>query len=231
MAYRTLNAACVVETISRLELRIAARFPAAGLRSVCKTLHETATRCAAEAERLNQPALAVRLSVYGVWLLGAAALAWLVTSVHFEAVELEAAPLIQILEPAMNIAVLVGIGVVSLGQLETRIKRARALDYLHELRSIAHVVDMHQLTKDPGRSGAKALPATEHSPKENLPPALLGRYLDYCTEMLSLTGKLAALLAQSCKDAEVADAASDVESLTTGLAQKIWQKMTLLERP
>lgn len=230
MPYKTLSAACVIETIVRLEQRIGARFPTAGLRAVCKSLHDTATRCAVEAERLNEPALAVRLSVYGVWILGAAALLWLLTSLNYEAVEMEAAPLVQLLEPVMNIAVLVGIGVVSLGQMETRVKRARALDYLHELRSIAHVVDMHQLTKDPNRTGPQALPATEFSPKENLPPALLERYLDYCTEMLSLTGKLAALLAQSCKDAEVADAASDVEALTTGLAQKIWQKMTLLSR-
>ena len=33
--------------------------------------------------------------------------------------------------------------------LEGRLKRRTALRMLHRLRSIAHVVDMHQLTKDP----------------------------------------------------------------------------------
>jgi hypothetical protein len=33
--------------------------------------------------------------------------------------------------------------------IETRVKRRRALRAIHELRSIAHVIDMHQLTKDP----------------------------------------------------------------------------------
>jgi len=35
--------------------------------------------------------------------------------------------------------------------LESRVKRARALAMIHELRSIAHIIDMHQLTKDPER--------------------------------------------------------------------------------
>ncbi|MEQ1931785.1 MAG: hypothetical protein ABL957_14810 [Parvularculaceae bacterium] len=230
MAYKTLKADCVIQTIARLEQRIGARFPDAGLRGVCRTLYKASRRCAAEAERLNKPALAIRSCVYAVWVFGAAALGWVFVTFRYDDMGRDAARLVQALEPAMNIAVLVGIGVLALGRLEMRWKRGRALDYLHELRSIAHVVDMHQLTKDPQRSGPAALPATQYSPKENLAPALLERYLDYCSEMLSLTGKLAALLAQSCKDGEVADAASDVEALTTGLSQKIWQKMTMLGR-
>ena len=128
-----------------------------------------------------------------------------------------------------NLAVLVGIGVLGLGRLETRWKRARAINALNELRSIAHVVDMHQLTKDPYRKGGGLL-FTEHSPRQALEGALLERYLNYCSEMLSLTGKLAALLAQSVSDLEVVEAASDVEALTTGLARKIWQKITLIRR-
>jgi len=41
--------------------------------------------------------------------------------------------------------------------------------------------------------------------------------------MLSLGDKRAALLTQSRRDGEVAAAASDIETLTTGLSRKIWQ--------
>ena len=44
---------------------------------------------------------------------------------------------------------LVGAGVFFLMTLETRVKRRRALEAIRELRAIAHIVDMHQLTKDP----------------------------------------------------------------------------------
>ncbi|WP_425410719.1 hypothetical protein [Hyphococcus sp.] len=176
---------------------------------------------------MRDPVLPIRVVVYTIWALGAAALAWIALTLHFDAVDFDAASLVQVLEPAMNIAVLVGLGVITLGRLEERWKRAIALDYLHELRSIAHVVDMHQLTKDPYR---RALPATASSPGETLQGPLLERYLDYCSEMLSLTGKLAALFAQSCRDPEVVAGAGDIEQLTTALSRKIWQKIMAFSR-
>jgi hypothetical protein len=57
----------------------------------------------------------------------------------------------------------------------------------------------------------------------------LMRYLDYCAEMLSLTGKLAALYAQYFPDATVVAAVNDVEQLTTNLSRKIWQKIVLVQ--
>jgi hypothetical protein len=227
MAHTTLRADCVIETIDRLALRIGARFPGAGLESVCKGLGGTARRCAAEAEKLNKPQRALRAGVYTIWAAGAAALIWVASGMRIDGVSRDAASVIQVLDSAMNIAVLVGIGVLSLGRLERGWKRARALDYLHELRAIAHVIDMHQLTKDPW--GA-SLPPTAHSPTRTLDAAHLERYLDYCSEMESLTGKLAALLAQSCRDGEVAAAASDVEQLTAGLSRKMWQKIAAIDR-
>ncbi|MEL7485608.1 MAG: hypothetical protein AAGJ87_00165 [Pseudomonadota bacterium] len=229
MAYKTLRADCVIDTIEQIERRIAERFPQSGLRAVACELAEAGRRCAAEAHRLNRPAMAIRASVYSIWALGAAALVWVAAGLHYDGFTWQAASLIQILEPAMNIAILVGLGVLGLGRMEERWKRRRALDYLHELRSIAHVVDMHQLSKDPYRPHLK-LPATASSPKDAMSPALLERYLNYCSELVSLDGKLAALLAQSCKDPEVAAAASDIEHLATGLSRKIWQKIMVLGR-
>lgn len=227
MAYKTLNPARVIETIDKLEARVKERFPESGLSQVARELSETARRCAAESDRLRRPVIPIRVMVYTVWALGAAGLLWVALGLHYEGVEREAASLVQILEPAMNLAVLVGIGVLTLGRLEERWKRAKALDYLHELRSIAHVVDMHQLTKDPYR---RALPATASSPNTALTGGLLERYLDYCSEMLSLTAKLAALFAQSCRDPEVNAGANDVELMTTALSRKIWQKIMAFSR-
>ena len=57
----------------------------------------------------------------------------------------------------------------------------------------------------------------------------LARYLDYCSEMLSITGKVAALFAQSVNDDVVIDGVNDIENLSTNLARKIWQKITLIQ--
>ena len=56
----------------------------------------------------------------------------------------------------------------------------------------------------------------------------LSRYLDYCSEMLSLTGKVAALYIQDFDDEVALAAVNEVEDLTTGLSRKIWQKLMIL---
>lgn len=127
----------------------------------------------------------------------------------------------------MNDIVLIGAGIFFLVTMEQRIKRRRALNALHELRSIAHVIDMHQLTKDPERSLRQGR-TTQSSPKASLAPYELGRYLDYCSEMLSLTGKLAALYMRDLDDGIVLQSVNEIENLTTSLSQKIWQKIMIL---
>jgi hypothetical protein len=110
--------------------------------------------------------------------------------------------------------------------LERRIKRARALKQLHVLRSMAHIIDLHQLSKDPEqlaepvRAGAPAL----------LTPLQMARYLDYASELLAVASKIAAIYVQHFDDAETLAAAGDVETLTVGLSQKIWQKISILNR-
>ena len=52
----------------------------------------------------------------------------------------------------------------------------------------------------------------------------------YCSEMLSLTSKIAASFVQSFNDPVVLSTVNEIETLVTGLSGKIWQKITLLER-
>jgi hypothetical protein len=117
-----------------------------------------------------------------------------------------------------------GVAVFFLVTLETRVKRRRAL---HELRVIAHIIDMHQLTKDPERMTTERADMAS-SPRRAMTPAELGRYLDYCSELLSLTGKIAALYVQRFPDTVAVATVNEIEDLTTGLSRKIWQKLMIL---
>src|SRR5262249_27105461 len=105
---------------------------------------------------------------------------------------------LQGLEAAANLTVLLGAGVFFLTRIEERMKRRGALKALHELRSIIHVIDMHQLTKDP--SATVSVGGTPSSPERKLSRFEVTRYLDYCSEMLSLTSKVAVLFAQGFPD-------------------------------
>ncbi|MFT3924806.1 MAG: hypothetical protein QM778_19890 [Myxococcales bacterium] len=226
--YRSVEPGAVVRTVEKLRDRILERFPESGLSRVAAELHEIASHAADRAVASARPLLLLRA---GVALLSLLILAGLFTGLsalpvplHFQST----AELIQTVEAAVNDLVFLGVGIFFLIGLEDRLKRKRVLAALHELRALAHIIDMHQLTKDPDHllSGAR----TKSSPERNLSRFQLGRYLDYCTEMLALIGKVGALYAQYTSDAVALSAVDQVEDLTSSLSHKIWQKIMVLHQ-
>ncbi len=227
--YRSLDPQRVIETISALEKRITERFPGAGLGGVCTELNAIAQHNSQRAEAIGRRNHLLRAFVFlvlagGVWLLVRIAM---LISVSTSATADNVYSVLQGIEAAMNIIVLMGAALFFLVTIEDRLKRRRALTALHELRSIVHVIDMHQLTKDPSAVVSVA-GKTPSSPARTLSPFEVTRYLDYCSEMLSLTSKVAVLYAQAFPDPVVTDAVSDIERITVGLSQKIWQKIMIL---
>ncbi|MEK6222152.1 MAG: hypothetical protein N2D54_07875, partial [Chloroflexota bacterium] len=56
---------------------------------------------------------------------------------------------VTLIDAGINDLVFLGIFTVFLISMGSRIQRNRALKAIRELRAIAHIIDMHQLTKDP----------------------------------------------------------------------------------
>lgn len=225
--YRELDAEAIVSTLAALERRIAERFPESGLRRVAADLFAVAQATVQRIETLRRPNRPLRLGVAGLILVVLSILAAALSNLRWPDRVEGAQQFVQMLESMINDAVFVGIAIAFLVTLERRIRRTRALRAIHELRSIAHVVDMHQLTKDPEQFSAERVD-TPSSPRRSLSRFELSRYLDYCSETLSLTSKVAALWAQGLDDGVVLAAVNEVEALTTGLSGKIWQKIVIL---
>jgi hypothetical protein len=229
MPYRSLNADHIVKTLRRLKDRIDERFPGRGLGAVAGELLVIAEQDSARARRITRPYLWVRGGVAAFFIAGIAVQAFIFRSVRLRfGVELDALELFQGIEAALNTLILMGVGVFFLTTVEERMKRRSALKDLHELRSIAHVIDMHQLTKDP-TSILNRGDRTKASPTRDMSEFELTRYLDYCAEMLSLTGKLSALYAQNTRDGVVIQAVNEIETLTASFAGKIWQKIVIIQ--
>jgi hypothetical protein len=223
-----LDAQKLIETIARLQNRILERFPGAGVGTVCGDLLEVARKSSARAERIARRHILLRLGLVLLSAGGAGLLVWVVSQVDLSRTGGESVySVFQGIEAVANLVVLTGGTLLFMLTLEQRLKRRRALSALHELRAILHVIDMHQLTKDP--SAASIGGKTESSPVRTLTPYDLSRYLDYCAEMMSLTSKVAVLFAQSLPDPVVTDAVSDIERIATGMAQKVWQKIMMLD--
>jgi hypothetical protein len=218
----------ILQTIHRLERRILSRFPGSGLSRVSARLGELAGEADAEIQQLRKPLklprIGAALGIFGIAFVVAGVLkVGLPSSFNMGGLS----DFLQGIEAATNLVILLAIGIFFMISLETRFKRRAALKALYRLRSLIHIVDMHQLTKDPEFVDSPGK-ATDASPDRGWSRFELSRYLDYCSEMFSLTSKVAALYAQHLNDAVVLAAVNDIESLAASLSHKIWQKIMIL---
>ena len=227
MAYDSLDPELIAETVGLVSKRVGLRFPDSGLARVAQKLEDVARRGRERAAWIGRPILSLRIAVgvliAAIVLIVVAAL----SRMPLPRGGIQFGEFVQWLEAGINDVVLIGAAIFFLATLEGRIKRRRALAAIHELRAIAHIIDMHQLDKDP----EWVLPRGRDSgilPRRQMSPFELSRYLDYCSEMLSLAGKVAALYIQRFDDPVALAAVNEVEDLTTGLSRKIWQKLMIL---
>ncbi len=227
MAYQQLDSDKIVETVHTLHRRMKERFPQAGLVSVCEKLLDIARQARVRSAEIDRPMIWVRVLSGGVILLLLAGFGWTISAAKMGGEPLTITEFVQVLEAGLNDLVLIGATIFFLMTIEIRVKRGRALKAIHELRAIAHIIDMHQLTKDPERLLRKGTD-TQSSPKRTMTEFELSRYLDYCAEMLAMVSKVAALYVQGFEDAVAVAAVNDVEDMTSGMARKIWQKLMIL---
>lgn len=230
MAYERLDAEAVAMTAHRLADRIRARFPQRNLGQVADRL----ASITAEVEQATARSTTMRVLRGAGVVLIAVLVVLAVISLAALAVELvsntgSTLGWLQAIETTINDLVFGGIAVAFLWLLPARVERRRILAELHRLRSLAHVIDMHQLTKDPERFAAD-YERTEQSVRVGLEAHEVGNYLEYCSELLSLVAKTAALYAERTTDGAVLATISDIENLTNSMSRKIWQKLALLPR-
>jgi hypothetical protein len=225
MPYRQLDERSILDTLDQIKQRISERFPGSGLSNVATELRHVGNEVMETVDFLKRPMYKVRIPVWIAIAFMIATSAWVLASV-LPKVRVGEVDFVQVFEAGANDVALIGISIYFLLSIETRIKRSRALKILHELRSLAHVVDMHQLGKDP-----ELLAAGRVTGDEVMTPAQLGKYLDACNDLLAVSSKLAAMLVQYFSDEVVLATVTEIEGLAAGLSARIWQKITLLERP
>ena len=229
MSYGVLSSKAVTETIARLQSRIGERFPNSGLLELSGKILAVAKESQTRSEWITKPHYGLRcfIGIFILFVLGITTLGLMGLKLDVRTSSLS--DFVQMLEAATNDVILLGGGLYLLFTVERRIKRKRTMKILHSLRSLAHIVDMHQLTKDPAKLFDQSK-NTISSPDVMKDPFLLNRYLDYCSELLSLISKISALYAQHFDDSVVLSAVDEIEALTNGLSQKIWQKILVTQK-
>jgi hypothetical protein len=219
----------VTATIVTLERRIEERFPSSKLGRLCGELRQLSAKAALRTAWIRRPLFSVRLGVFGL-ILAFGLLLWSglrLVPVHVGGVD--PSELLQGFEAALSSLVLLGAAVFFLATIERRVKRMRALRALHELRVVAHIVDMYQLSKDPIDPRLSPYD-TRSSPKRDMTPYEVSRYLDYSSEVLALISKVAALYIHDFDDPVVLAGVDGLQRLLDGLSQKIWHKASIVDR-
>jgi len=225
-SYRNLSSEKIVETLKILATRIGERFSRSGLFYVCEELTAMADETSRRADEIARPNIALHALIWLLLATAAAMILWFAAKALALETSTELTNVMQGIDAGVSLLIVLGGAAFYLSTLESRLRRDKVLNELHGFRSIAHVVDMHQLTKDPSALGG---PRTSSSPGRDMTRYELVRYLSYCSEMLSLTSKAAAVYAEKVPDPAIIVAVGDIERLTTNLSQKIWQKITMVE--
>ncbi|MEM1109671.1 MAG: hypothetical protein AAGH99_13380 [Planctomycetota bacterium] len=223
----------IVMTIELLAERIDYRLPGRGLGQTCRLLRTMAGKAVSESLEVQRPIIWLR----AINILLVTTMVVVLAKIAFSYLHFEDAPdafsMLEGIDAAISTIIYLGLLILFVFSLENRFKRRKVLAAVQEMRALAHVIDMHQFAKDPERLVHRELIVTEPggTPQvDQLTPFLMGRYLDYCSEMLSLIGKVAALYARNTQDAVVLAAVDEIETLTTGLSRKIWQKIMILDQ-
>lgn len=218
MPQAELKAEEITLTLERLLGRIENRFPGSSLSGVCSELLELSRDTSKVMDWVVKPILWIRVSIVVFLVVVAMALLYSLSRIRLEFTSLSLPDLVQALEATTSEIVLIAAGLFSLATIENRVKRARVISAINGLRAQAHIIDMHQLTKDPD------------NPKRELDDVQLGRYLDYCSEMLALVSKIGFLYVNRFDDPQANTAVNELETLTNGLSRKIWQKISILNQ-
>jgi hypothetical protein len=225
--FRKLDSEKIIETVQALHARIEERFPGSGLGKVVGELLDVSKETVARTEWIQRPHLLLRFVAALLSLFIVAVMVGIVLNIHKFQLD-DFVNTMQGLDSAIGSVVFIGAAILFFVSWEARIKRRRALKALHELRALAHIIDMHQLTKDPETYFGPSS-GTTITRKRNMTPFELNRYLDYCSDALAVISKIAALYVQGFEDPVVLDAVDDMEDLTAGFSRKIWQKITILD--
>ena len=223
--YSELDTKHILYTLQGIEGRIKEYFPDSGLGKVAIELFEVGEAIVRLSQHLRRPIWTLRVLTV-LASLGLIALAVWVFNLAFTIAPIGEDGLMETLqgiESVTNELIFLTIGIIFFATLENRLKRRAALASLHRLRSFAHVIDMHQLTKDPNN-----ILEAEEDPRFRAPEHLV-RYLDFCTDLLSINSKLAALHVQYLQDSQVLDSVNEVETLSLELSRKIWQKIMIID--
>ena len=228
--FRKIDVTQIVSTAERLLRRSRERFPEAGLNELLSELLETSEASHGAVAKASRPAWWLRVILVACLVGFTSFLLWVSRLVRSSDDIMNVTVLVQTIWACVELLAVFGGSVVVMFSAEGKLRRRPLIKILSELRSLAHIIDLHQMPLLPPDLRS-SLPPTASSPVSgsSMEAALLARYLGYSVEALGLVGLLSAYCAQDVSDQKVLDLAEQTENLALGLSQKITNKIGMVD--
>jgi hypothetical protein len=211
---RHLDQQKLVKTSAELAEWMSKEFETAHLSQVAKEVNLLTQEAVARAESIRRPNFWLRAGIVAILAIALLALGWQVYT--------DPTNTLEFLDITKGAGIYLLSALVFLVTLEIRLKRRKALKAVHELRAMAHIIDMHQLAKDP------VIDQFRHEPNQF--SHRINQYLHVCTALLALVSKIGQLYVEDFPDTEAVRAVDDFESMATGLSNKIWNKIQSMQQ-
>jgi hypothetical protein len=223
--YREIDPTKLIHTVSKMADRVEEQFPASGLAAVANEVAAVAEGTVARVAEIKRPRIGLRITV-GIMVLLVVSGPFLFSFLlSFSEEVTNLGDFLEATDAGLHMLLVLGGGIFFLVGMENQIHRNQALEALAEFRSLAHLVDLHQINKDPGLDSVLA---PHHDTRTVRSDEALASYLDFSGDLLSIVGKLAAYYAQNLSDRVVLDAVNEIETLTSSLSNKLWLKILVL---
>ena len=200
-------------------------FPSSGLAAVANEVAAVAEGTVKRVDEIQRPRIFLRVMVGILVALALAGPLLFSVLVSFSEKVTNLGDFLEATDAGLHMLLILAAGIVFLVGLENRLRRNQALEALAEFRSLAHLLDLHQINKDPGLDRT---PPPEPDHRTVRSDEKLADYLDYSGDLLSIIGKLAAYYAQHLQDRVVLDAVNEIENLSSNLSNKLWLKILVL---
>jgi hypothetical protein len=220
----------VHHTAARLVERIRSRFGDDHLTDLAVRVEGIASKSEMKLRKALRLGRVIRwLTWPGVFAAAVGIILW-VRSLHLTIEVKDAGELAQSVDSIFQLLLVLGASAWFLLSIGSKVQRGALLRAVNELNEVAHLVDFLQLDKDPDRLHFSTEQRTAKSPtlgKANT-AFLLGRYLDYCAELLSILAKVGCLYRDKVSDEVVLSRLGDFDRLTNQLRANISTKMALI---
>ncbi len=221
MGNTKLRAEGILNAIENIKERIFNRFPSSSLNKIAIDLISTAKEIITESTKSDNKNIIIRFTSFAFCFCILSILIYFFRGLILKFPE-DFTSFVTLLEASLGASVFIGATILYLNSLEAKYKRKKAISIIHKLRVLSHVIDMHQVSKDPSNLIKPKLNKEithNYKTKDDL-----SKYYDYCSELLSMISKVAAYYIQNSDDHEVRESVDQIEILTTNLSRKIWQK-------